>query len=224
MVKPWALIKSAAMAALALALASLPSSALLRPWQIYTFHDGSFRLAASSIHPLFIPRSSSRPVTQPPHTLVDQPTWHITASALADVTGDGLAEWVLIVWRPWRDWPIQQWSTVISPIAGFHDSAGSSCHLILIDPRDGRQVWAGSALPAPLLALAVGDVDGDTRSEIVTLEGDYATGHSGPATHVDVWEWNGFGFTLEWRSPPGILHQLWLNDAEGDGIPDIVVH
>jgi len=65
---------------------------------------------------------------------------------------------------------------------------------------------AGSALPAPLLALAVGDVDGDGRNEVVTLEGDYATGRSGPATHVNVWRWSGFGFTLEYRSPPGTFH------------------
>jgi hypothetical protein len=88
-----------------------------------------------------------------------QPDWRVTASALADVTGDDLAEWVLVVWRPWRDWPIQSWSPAPSPIAGFHDADGNSCHLILLDPRDGRQIWAGSALPAPLMSLAAGDVD-----------------------------------------------------------------
>ena len=52
----------------------------------------------------------------------------------------------------------------------------------------------------------MGDVDGDGRNEVVTLEGDYATGRSGPATHVNVWRWSGFGFTLEYRSPPGTFH------------------
>ena len=117
---------------------------------------------------------------------------------------------MLLVWRPWRDWPIQRWSAVPSPIAGFHDARGDSCHLILLDPRDGREIWAGSALPAPLSTLSVEDVDGDGRNEVRTLEGSYAGGES---THMDVWCWNGFGFTLEQRSPvnaePGAQNQMW---------------
>ena len=142
---------------------------------------------------------------------------------MADVTNDGAPECVLLVWRPWQDWPIQRWSAAPSPIAGFHDAAGDSCHLILLDPREEHEMWAGSALPAPLLALAVGDVDGDGRNEMVTLEGDYTTDRRGPATRVDVWRWNGFGFSLEWRSPPGTFYQLRLTDANDNGTLDIVV-
>jgi len=151
------------------------------------------------------------------------PAWHVTASALADVTGDGIPECVFLVWRPWRDWPIQRWSTIPSPIADFHDAAGDSCHLILLDPSDGREIWAGSALPAPLLALAIGDVDGDGWEEVVTLEGDYASGRHGPAARVDVWRWNGFGFTLVWRSPPGVFRQLRLTAAGNGGILHVAV-
>ena len=197
-------------------LTLLPRSARLAPWQVYVFQDGSFvLLPASSSPPLLVPVS-------PCPTLVP-PTWRVTASALADVTDDGIPEWVLLVWRPWRDWPIQCWLPVSSPIAGFHDMAGDSCHLILLDPHDGREIWAGSALPAPLLALAVGDVDGDGCNEVVTLEGGYAAGRDGPATHVNVWRWNGFGFTLEYRSPPGFFRQLHLTDGNNDGILDIAV-
>lgn len=131
------------------------------------------------------------------------PDWQVTAATLADVTGDGVAEWVLIVWRPWRDWPIQQWSTVPSPIAEFHDLQGDSCHLILLDPEDGREIWAGSALPVPLLSMIVDDVDGDGANEVLAVEGSYAGGRHGTGTHMDVWHWNGFGFTLAWRSTPG---------------------
>jgi len=40
---------------------------------------------------------------------------------------------------------------------------------------------------------------------------------------VDVWRWNGFGFTMEWRSPPGLFHQLRLTDRHNNGILDIAV-
>jgi hypothetical protein len=140
--------------------------------------------------------------------------WQVASAALADITGDGLAEWVLVVWRPWQDWPIQRWSSVPSPIAAFHDETGDSCHLILLDPRDGREVWAGSALPVPLLAMVVEDVDRDGTNEVVALEGSYAGGRKGPGNHVDVWGWSGFGFTLEWRSPSGSFDPGCLVDAD----------
>ena len=198
----------------------LPNSSPPSPWQIYTLHDNTFTpLLPISQSPL--PLVSPSPC--PPASL--PPSWQITAAALADVTHDGITECVLLAWRPWRDWPIQQWLPVPSPIAGFHDAAGNSCHLILLDPHqpDGREIWAGSALPAPLLAMAVGDVDRDGRNEIVTLEGVYAVGRDGPATHVNVWRWNDFGFTLEHRSPARTLYQLRLTDADNDGILNIIV-
>ncbi len=199
-------------------LAEPPHASAEKPWQLYAFRAGTFHSLDSS---RLLPDPSATP--QALDRSLIPPTWHVSASALADATGDGRAEWVLVVWRPWRDWPIQRWSSVRSPITDFHDKAGNSCHLILLDPNDGHEIWAGSALPAPLLALAVGDVDGDNLSEVVTLEGDYATGQQGPATHVDVWGWNGFGFTLKWRSPAGTYHQLNLMDADDNGILDIAV-
>ena len=146
-----------------------------------------------------LPPAAGRGNPPPPPSLL--PDWEVASAALADVTGDGAPEWVLLVWRPWRDWPIQRWSSLPSPIAGFRDAAGRSCHLILLDPATGREVWAGSALPAPFLALATEDADGDGRNEVVTLEGTYAAGRPGPATHIDIWRWNGFGFTLAERFP-----------------------
>jgi len=203
-------------------IALLPASAPLTRWHVYAFHDGAFRPVSRT--PLLAPTlfTPAQSPALPRERLGLRPDWRVTASALADVTGDDVPEWVLVVWRPWRDWPIQSWSPAPSPIAGFHDAAGHSCHLILLDPRDGRQVWAGSALPAPLMSLAAGDVDRDAQSEVVALEGDYATGRDSPASSVVVWKWNGFGFSLEWRSPPGRLRQLWLTNAEGDSILDIV--
>jgi hypothetical protein len=198
---------------------ALLSCAVSSPaWQVYAFRGGDF-VSLSDTHEAAV---SSIPVSD--STLpATPPDWDVTAATLADATGDGEPEWVLLVRRPWRDWPIQEWASVPSPIAGFHDAAGNSCHLILLDPESGRELWAGSALPAPLLALAVGDVDGDGINEVVTLEGDYDAGWDGPASHVDVWQWNGFGFSLEWRSPVGAFHQLSLTSTDSEVIPSIAV-
>ncbi|MBN1310581.1 MAG: hypothetical protein JXB30_04110 [Anaerolineae bacterium] len=188
-------------------------TASLPQWQIYAFHEGTF-VALPDTHETITPYAIDTTLS-PPTTPTD---WDVTAASLADVTGDGEPEWVLLVWRPWRDWPIQEWVSVPSPISDFHDTAGDSCHLILLDPDDEHEVWAGSALPAPLLALAVGDVDGDRLNEVVTLEGDYNAGRDNPASHIDVWAWNDFGFSLKWRSAEGAFHQLELIDS-GEGEP-----
>ncbi|MBN1934928.1 MAG: hypothetical protein JW934_09705 [Anaerolineae bacterium] len=154
--------------------------------------------------------------------LPDLPSdWQVTAAILADVTGDGSDEWVLVVWRPWRDWPIQQWSDLPSPIAGFHDPVGDSCHLILLDPEDGREIWAGSALPVPILSLAIDDADGDGVNEVWAVEGRYADGRNGLGTHVDVWRWNGFGFTLTWRSAFGDFAPSCLASAGRCGVQEM---
>ncbi len=202
-------------------LVLLSRSAPQPPWQVYVFAGDAF-VSLLHLSPSSLTWSSSPgPFDSPCPSVPD--TWRVTACTLADVTHDGAPEWVLLVWRPWRDWPIQRWSSVPSPIADFHDAAGQSCHLILRDPQSGREVWAGSALPAPLLALAVGDVDGNGRNEVVALEGDYVVGRDGPARHINVWRWNGFGFTLEWRSPPATFRQLCLTDVNNDGILDVAV-
>jgi hypothetical protein len=199
-------------------LALLSGAAPLPAWEVYAFRDNAFVTLPNKqkVTPPSLPANESPlPVTPP--------DWDITAATLADVTGDSKSEWVLLVRRPWRDWPIQEWTSAPSPITDFHDAAGDSCHLILLDPESGREIWAGSALPVPLLALTVGDVDGDDTNEVVTLEGDYDTGWDGPASHVDVWQWNGFGFSLEWRSPEGIFHQLSLTSTDSEESLSIAV-
>jgi hypothetical protein len=203
---------------LALFLASLLSRSSVGRWQAYIHRSGTFQVLRPPRSVKFPPSPAS------PDCPAPRPAdWYVAATDVADVTGDGSAECVLLVWRPWRDWPIQRWVPTDSPLTGFHDARGESCHLILLDPLTGREVWAGSALPAPLLALAVGDVDADGRNEVVTLEGSYVDGRAGPASRVDVWRWNGFGFTLIWRSPPGVFSQLRVTDVDGDAVVDIAV-
>jgi len=208
-------------------VASLGASASGVPaWLVYVHRGGAFvRLNQTyevPIDHIFQPERCS-PVELPV-------SWHVLMALHADVTRDGEPECVLLVWRPWQDWPIMRWSDTPSPIAANQDAQGDSAHIILIEPTasgrpqtaDGqprstyRELWAGSALAVPITQIAVGDVDGDGWMELVALEGDYATGRYGPARHVAAWRWNGFGFTLDWRSPPDRFVTLALADLDGN--------
>jgi hypothetical protein len=125
-------------------------------------------------------------------------TWQIVQAGITDLNRDGAPEATLLVWRPFRPWPVDQWLPHGGRIADFHDAEGNSCHIILIGWQDGRyrEMWAGSALAEPVRSFAAADLNGDNLQELVTLEGRYADSRSAPARALRVWEWNGFGFTV----------------------------
>ena len=125
-------------------------------------------------------------------------TWQAVQAEITDLNHDGAPEVTLLVWRPFRPWPVDQWLPHGGRIADFHDTEGNSCHIILIGWRDGqyRELWAGSALAEPVRSFAVADLNGDDAQELVTLEGTYADSRSAPARALKVWEWNEFGFTV----------------------------
>ncbi len=183
------------------------------PYLVYSPRDSSFVPLASSFTPPSAVVSGLPPVPE---------TWEVVDAAVADVTGDGTPEWVLAVRRPWRDWPIVTWHGGESPIAEFRDRQGKSSHLVLLTP-EGREIWAGSALPLPIRELAAGDIDGDGAAEVVTLEAEYTDHPRRPARRIDVWRWDCFGFVLIHRSGQARLRELYLYDQDADGILDIII-
>jgi len=124
--------------------------------------------------------------------------WLVKQAILADLNRDGRLEAVLLVWRDFRPWPVDQFMPKGGRIAAFHDPQGQSCHLILIGwKKNGYgELWAGSALAEPLLKIAAVDLKEDGEQELVTLESDYQDPPSSPARAFSAWEWNGFGFSL----------------------------
>ncbi|MFB9991705.1 hypothetical protein ACFFLM_06960 [Deinococcus oregonensis] len=126
------------------------------------------------------------------------PTWDVRSAAFADITGDGLPECVLALWRPWADWPIRRWSQAPTPIGANRDARGDSAHIAVLRPLTGgayQKVWIGSALFRPVLALKV-----EPGGRLLTWEGTYVAGRSGPAVALSEWSWTGFGFRLEQSS------------------------
>lgn len=128
------------------------------------------------------------------------PTWDVRSSAWGDLTGDGLPECVLTVWRPWRGWKVEKWGPKRkSPVGRNRDARGDSSNIVLVRPQGRgkyREVWAGSPLVIPALRAWLEDTHSDGKLELVTLEGSYAAGRTGKAITRAVWRWKPFGFEL----------------------------
>jgi hypothetical protein len=132
--------------------------------------------------------------------------WQIVQAAFSDLNRDGKPEVTLLLWRPFRPWPVDQWLPNGGRIASYHNAEGQSCHIILIGwTRSGyHELWAGSAMADPITSFAAADLNGDQAQELVALEGRYtdpmprpeAPEGSAPARTLKVWEWNEFGFTV----------------------------
>jgi hypothetical protein len=139
-----------------------------------------------------------------------EPEWRVVDVVCGDVEDDLRQELLLALWKD--------------------DPNGNlRSHPHIAGHRHGRYdlLWGGSAAFSPIHELDLGDVDGDGRTELVVLEGDAGASYEEvagqPAHFVTVWRWNGWGFTLFWRSERGDYRNLHLIDLDSDEIPEIVV-
>jgi len=124
--------------------------------------------------------------------------WNVLEAGLGDLNHDGLVEAVLLVWRPFKPWPVDHWLPSGGRIKDFHNDKGDSCHIILIGWSRGmfRERWAGSALAEPVKSFVLTDLTQDGKDELITVETTYAAQPDDTANALKVWEWNGFGFSL----------------------------
>ena len=125
--------------------------------------------------------------------------WKVTEALSADLNRDGSRELVMLVWRPFKPWPIDSFLPHGGRIEDFHDRSGMSCHVILVgwDGEKYRELWAGSALIDPVFGLRAADLDQDGHQELAALEGRYDS--SNRFGNLTVWDWSGFGFKLRAR-------------------------
>ena len=151
------------------------------------------------------------------------PSWDVQHLLLADLDHDGQQEAVLVLWRPFTREPAVVYDLFGLPAPWAEGSLRN--HIFLYGWRDEvwRPLWCSSPLAEPIWEIAAGDTNGDGTSELVVLEGDYGSGLAEPARHLAVWRWNGWGFSLQWRSPSGAFHNLSLLDVTGDDALEIVV-
>jgi len=137
--------------------------------------------------------------------------WQVKQAVMSDLNQDGQAELTLLVQRPYRPWPVDQWLPYGGRIADFQDSSGMSCHIILIGWKEGRykEIWAGSSMSQPALVIGAADLNQDGRAELITMEGTYNHKSIFPGKAIKLWEWNGFGFSLL-SSLPGEFNNFMI--------------
>jgi hypothetical protein len=143
--------------------------------------------------------------------------WQVKQGQITDLNRDGLPELTLLVWRPFRPWPVDRWLPNGGRIAEFHDSDGRSCHIILIGwmPDGYREVWAGSAMADPVSSFYAVDFNSDGYQELTTLEGSYSAPMVLVSHLLKVWEWNGFGFTVVSEMKGSFTKMIPASAADG---------
>lgn len=135
--------------------------------------------------------------------------WLVNQAQLADIDGDDSPELVLLVWRPFKPWRVDQYLVNPGRIDTNHNSTNLSCHIIVLHLRQFpiKEKWAGSALVRPVRQILVQDLNQDGRDELISLESTYQTPTILPASTLSIWQWSGFGFSLIQRRT-GYYYQL----------------
>jgi hypothetical protein len=229
---------------LLLATISLPAPAVGTPWLAFSFQGDAEGYVVTPIDRPFQPATDR--TREEPEFVLDEhtslvldhgslavahrgqevwrsdPSWDLRQLLVADLNNDGEREVAFALWKPFHPDP-----PIFYDVFGFPapwEEGSPRNHLFVYEWRDDAwlPLWCSSPLADPIVAMAVGDLDDDGANELVALEGSYDA-PDGPARHVGVWRWNGWGFTLQWRSPAGAYAHLRLHDVTGDGGPDILV-
>jgi len=161
----------------------------------YLLKDGRFRV-----------KESYKIIWQSPED------WWVDDFALADSTGDGKIEINLSVWK----------SGSFGESKPFWIEEGDPSvknHLFVYGyiNNEAVPVWQSSNLDQPNCEFDFQDIDADGRQELVVIEGEYAEDFVCRGKYVAVWRWNGWGFSLVWRSPVGDYTNLEVEKINGMG-------
>jgi hypothetical protein len=128
--------------------------------------------------------------------------WQVIDLALGDPNDDGRNEIMLVIQKT--------------------NSYGiTTYHPFIVGYRGGiyRLLWGGSAVSDPFYEVELGDLDGDGRQELATIEAS----EDGISRHLAVWCWHGWGFSLVWRSPAGNYADLIILPVGANNTPTLSV-
>ena len=109
--------------------------------------------------------------------------WRVVDVALGDPNDDGRAELLLAIWQTDGE---------------GHDR--SQPYIVGYRGGEYKLIWGGRPLARPISEVELGDMDGDGKQELVTVEEDAIT----------IWRWQGWNFSLMWRGENGRYRDLAL--------------
>lgn len=115
------------------------------------------------------------------------PEWRVVDAALGDPNDDGRYELLLAIWQTDNEGHDRSQPYIVGYRGGAY-----------------RLIWGGRPLARPISEIELGDVDGDGKQELVSIEEDA----------VSVWRWQGWNFSLMWRSENGRYQDLLLVEGE----------
>ena len=135
--------------------------------------------------------------------------WQAENVVMADVDNDGVMEMVVSLWKWGKYGPnLPFW------LEENEDDWGNHLFLYEWDGEEVKLAWGASTIDAPIREMAVADVDGDGKNELVVLEGDYEEAADELAQYVTTWKWSGWSFYHEWRSEEGRYYGLEMGGRE----------
>ncbi|HRQ42528.1 MAG TPA: CapA family protein [Chloroflexota bacterium] len=155
------------------------------------FWSGAIDLTGDGT-PEIIRRAAERVTVYEGDTAVWQSpsSWRVVDLALGDPNDDGRFEMLLAIMKPDPDGHERSQPYIVGHWGGAY-----------------QLLWGGRPVQAPILAVELGDVDGDGAQEMVVLE------DQGDEQTISVWRWQGWNFSLLWRSENGRYRDLTLQVA-----------
>jgi hypothetical protein len=152
------------------------------------FWSGTIDLTGDGV-PETIRRTGGQVTVYEGETAVWQtpPTWRVVDVALGDPNDDGRFELLLAIWQTDPDGHERSQPYIVGHRAGEY-----------------QLLWGGRPVTWPILAVELGDLDGDGAEELIVLE------DQGDTQTLAVWRWQGWSFSLVWRSDNGRFRDLAL--------------
>ncbi len=136
--------------------------------------------------------------------------WWVDSYSIADVDGDGKNDLALSVWKSGNFGSSK-------PFWIKENDPAVKNHFFVFSFKNNRVVplWQSSNLAVPNCEFLLSDLDDDKIMELVVLEGTYNENQECKPSYLAVWQWNGWGFSNEYRSEVGMFKDLELMEQNG---------
>lgn len=125
-------------------------------------------------------------------------TWQVDNFVLADVNNDGVIDLNLSLWKEGS-------FGASKPFWIKENDLSTKNHFFIYDlvGDEVKMIWGSSNLGVPNCEFAIADMDNNGQNELLVIEGEYKNNTFCDGEYVALWQWNGWGFTNNWRSPRG---------------------